>query len=164
MTPRYLIDANIILDALLQRDDEPMEAARLLDLGYRKKARLLVTPMALGFVLAMLQKKRSAKKPGPKLSMVRAMMHDLLLNVEVIPATRSNFIWSLNSDFHDFEDGATYAAGMGHCKLDGIVTRDEDFKGRTTPPLFKASEALSDWAKQTKTKGTTPKKRVTRRQ
>jgi hypothetical protein len=34
MIPRYFIDANIILDALLHRGSEAVEAGALIDLGY----------------------------------------------------------------------------------------------------------------------------------
>lgn len=146
MTPRYFIDANIIMDALLHRENEPAEAMRLIDLGYHRRVQLLVTPMSLGFLLAMLQVKKSSKKPGPKLNMVRSMMHDLLLNIEVIPAGKADFMWALNSNFYDIEDGAQYSAAMAHGRLDAIVTRDPDYKDRTALPLFTASEALADYA------------------
>jgi|GEM_PF-913638 predicted nucleic acid-binding protein len=142
--PRYFVDANIIMDALLVRKDHPIEAMALLDMGYRRRVHLMVTPMVLGFVLAALQKNKSAKKPGPKLNMVRAMMHDLLANVEVIPAGKSDFIQSLNSSFYDIEDGSQYFAASRTGRLDGIVTRDPDYVGNVSVPLLTAPDALKD--------------------
>ncbi len=154
--PRYFVDANIILDALMMREHEPMQAAELIDMGYRRTIQLMVTPMTLGFVMAMLQKKRSSKKPGPQLNMIRSMMHDLLLNIDVIPTTKADFLWSLKSNFHDLEDGAQYASAMGSGRFDGIVTRDGDYKDRTVPPVMTAAQALLDAKEKTGVKRKKP--------
>jgi len=142
MTPTYFVDANIILDALLHRGDEAIDAGRLIDLGYTREVRLLVTPMSLGVVLYVLQKKRSARKAGPNLNKVRSMFHDLLACVEVVPVTKGNFSQSLNSNFLDLEDGVQYEAAMASGRLTALVSRDEDYKGRTAVPLYTASQAL----------------------
>ena len=44
--PRYFVDANIIMDALLVRKDHPIEAMALLDMGYRRRVHLMVTPLS----------------------------------------------------------------------------------------------------------------------
>lgn len=144
MTPRYFLDANIIIDALLHRGSEAVEAGALIDLGYHRKVTLLVTPMSLGVVLYVLQIKRYARRPGPKMNKVKAMLHDLLLCVDVIPVTRGNFSQSLSSTFHDLEDGAQYAAAIASGRITAIVTGDADYKGNVTPKLYTASEALRD--------------------
>lgn len=142
MTPRYFIDANIILDALLHRGTEAMEAATLIDMGYKRRVELLVTPMSLGTVLYVLQKKRNARKPGDKLNAITASFHALLACVEVIPVSKGNFSQSLNSAFWDLEDGAQYAAAMSAGRLSAIVSRDTDYKGRTAVPLYNTRQAL----------------------
>lgn len=146
MTPKLLIDTNIILDALLGRE-EAQEAIQLLALGAQRQVDLLVTPMSLGVVLWTLQKKRSARTAGPRLNMVKAMFHDLLACVDVIHTSKSNFIQSLNSDFLDLEDGAQYAAAISSGRLTAVVSRDQDYKGRTSVPLYTAARALKALAK-----------------
>jgi hypothetical protein len=94
--------------------------------------------MSLGVVLYVLQKKRTARKPGPKLNKVKAMLHDLLLCVEVIPVTRGNFAQSLNSHFLDLEDGVQYTAAVASGRITAIVSGDEDYKGNVAPKLFTA--------------------------
>ena len=64
MIPRYWVDTNIVLDHLLNRSPYPQEARDVLELGYQRKAEILVTPATVATVLFVLQKKKSAKSRG----------------------------------------------------------------------------------------------------
>lgn len=142
MIPRYWIDTNIILDHLLARPPLHQEARDFIDLGFHRKAEILVTPATLATVLYVLQKKKSARKPGPQLNRVRYAILQILQVVEVVPMERSDFAWSANSGFLDLEDGAQYSAAMGSGRLDGLVTNNKADFPNVSPPLLDAAEAL----------------------
>ena len=140
---RLFVDANILLDALLERAHDPEEAMRLLALGAQRKVILVTTAMSLGQVFYLLQKKRSSRRPGPLLNAVRATMVDLMACVEIVPVLKSHIMQSLNGPFVDLEDGSQFAAVSASGKLDGVVTRDvKDFRGRVTVPVLSAAQAL----------------------
>lgn len=144
MTPRYWVDTNVILDHLLSRPPLHQESRDLIELGFHKKAEILVTAATLATVVYVLQKKKSSRKPGPSLNKVRHALLLLLQVVEVIPMEKSDFSWSANSSFLDVEDGAQYSAAMGSGRLDALVTNNKkDFLDNVSPPLLDAAEALA---------------------
>ncbi|MDX9751054.1 MAG: PIN domain-containing protein [Flavobacteriales bacterium] len=143
MTPRYWVDTNVILDHLLGRPPLYQASRDLIEPGYHRKAEILVTPASVATVLYVLQRKKSARKPGPDLNKVRHALLQLLQVVEVIPMERSDFSWSANSHFLDLEDGAQYSAAMGSGRLDALVTNNKADFPNVTPPLWDAAEALA---------------------
>lgn len=140
---RLFIDANILLDAILVRENEPDAALELLALGEQRKVHLVTTAISIGIVLYNLQRSDNTKKPGPRLDAARQTIIDLLACVEVVPLTGPHFLQSAGSNFGDIEDGAQYFAATGTGRLDGVVTRDADFKGQVAPPILTAPKALA---------------------
>ena len=140
---RLFIDANILLDALLAREHEPEAALELLALGEQRKVKLVTTALSIGIVLYALQRQEGAKKTDPRLDAARQTLIDLLACVEVVPLLSTHFLQSVGSTFGDIEDGAQYFAATAEGKLDAVITRDPDFKGRVSPPILTASKALA---------------------
>ena len=139
---RLFIDANIILDALLKRQDhDPNSAGALLEAGERRSVRLLTTAMSIGVVLYHYQKHDTSKK-GPLLRRAQQVLQALLACVEVVPVEEAHFHQSLSSNFGDIEDGAQYFAVSAAGPLDGVVSRDPDFDGHIAPKRYSAAEAL----------------------
>lgn len=145
MTPRYWVDTNVILDHLLARPPLHQESRDLIELGFHRKAEILITPATVATVIYVIQKKKkSSRRPGPNLNKVRHALLQLLQIVEVIPMEKSDFSWSANSNFLDIEDGAQYSAAMGSGRLDALVTNNKkDFLNNVSPPLLDAAEALT---------------------
>lgn len=142
MIPRFWVDTNIVLDHFLNRPPYPQEARDLIELGYRRTAEILVTPATVATVLYILQRKKSAQRPGPSLNKVRHALAVLLQVVEVIPMTKADFAWSGNSAFVDLEDGAQYSAAMGSGRLDGLVTNNAKHYVSVSPIVMNAAEAM----------------------
>lgn len=139
---RLFIDANILLDALLKRQDhDPNSAGALLEAGELRRVRLVTTPLSLGAVLYHYQKGDTAKR-GPLLRRTQQMLQALLACVEVVPMEEAHFHQSLASTFGDIEDGAQYFAVTAAGPLDGVVSRDPDFDGHIAPKRYTAAEAL----------------------
>lgn len=139
---RFFIDANVILDALLHRQDhEPSAAESLLKAGEQRRVRLLTTPVSIGVVLYHYQR-RDADKKGPRLVLAKNMLQALLGCVEVVPMDESHFQQSAASTFGDLEDGAQYFAVAAAGPLDGVVSRDADYDGHIATKRYSAAEAL----------------------
>ncbi|MDQ3101889.1 MAG: twitching motility protein PilT, partial [Bacteroidota bacterium] len=63
--------------------------------------------------------------------------------LRVVPVEASHFMQSAASTFGDLEDGAQYFAASASGALDGVVTRDKDFKGNVAVPVYTAKQALA---------------------
>ncbi len=137
---RLFVDANILLDALLQRLDDPDEAMELLALGEQRKVELVTTALSIGVVLHVIQPSDAAKK-GSRLQAARRTLSDVLACLRVVPVEAAHFMQSAARTFGDLEDGAQYFAAAARGALDGVVTRDKDFKGNAATPIFRAKQA-----------------------
>jgi len=138
---RYFVDANVLLDALLQRLDHSEESIALLAAGARGEVRLLTTPISIGVVLYHLQRSDADKK-GLRLQKAQRILSDLLACVELAPVDAEHFQKSIASGFGDLEDGAQYWAVVGAGTLDAVVSRDPDYDGHIGVKRLSAKQAL----------------------
>ncbi len=139
---RLFIDANILLDALLQRPHDAAAATALLELGEKRRVKLLTTPLSIGIVLYHLQRTESDKR-GKRLQVARHLIADLLACLEVVPMTAEHFLQSTASSFTDIEDGAQYFAVAATGPVAGVVSRDPDFDGHVAAKRLSASAAVA---------------------
>ncbi len=139
---RLFVDSNILLDAVLQRQHDPEDALDLLALGEQRKVALVTTALSIGVVLYTLQPGDASKK-GPRLQAARRTLTDLLVCLTIVPVEAQHFMQSAASTFGDLEVGAQYFAASANGALDGIVTRDKDFKGHVSVPIYSARQALT---------------------
>ena len=138
---RLFIDANILLDALLQREENATDAIELLALGAQRKVRLLTTAISVGVVLYQLQRSDADKK-GIRLKSAQLILTELLLCVELVSVEAEHFLQSISSTFGDLEDGAQYFAVSSVGKLHGVVSRAPDFDGHIGVKRLSAKQAL----------------------
>jgi len=139
---RLFIDANVILDALLERlDHDPVAARELLKAGDQRRVRLLTTPLTIGVVLYHYQRSDADKK-GQRLIQAKNMLQALLACVEVVPLEEQHFRQSVSSTFGDIEDGVQYFAVASTGPLHGVVSRDPDYDGHIAPKRLTATQAL----------------------
>ncbi len=138
---RYFVDANVLLDALLQRPDHSEESIALLAMGARGEVRLLTTPISIGVVLYHLQRSDADKK-GLRLQKAQRILADLLACVELVPVEAEHFQQSIVSSFGDLEDGAQYFAVSSAGTLDAIVSRDPDYDGHIGVKRLSAKQAV----------------------
>lgn len=139
---RFFIDANVMLDALLKRNDhEPEEAGLLLRAGAQGRVQLHTTALSIGIVLYHLQRSDGSKR-GPRLKQVKDILLALLDCVVVAPIDAEHFRQSTASSFSDIEDGAQYFAVATTTNLDGVVSRDPDYDGHIAVPRLSAAQAM----------------------
>lgn len=138
---RYFVDANILLDALLERPDHSEDSIALLAAGARGEVRLLTTPISIGVVLYHLQRSDADKK-GLRLQKAQRILADLLACVELAPVDTEHFQKSIASGFGDLEDGAQYWAVVSAGTLDAVVSRDPDYDGHIGVKRLSAKQAL----------------------
>ena len=123
---RLLLDINVILDVLLDREPWVAEAARLLSAIECGQARGSVAGHTVTTVYYVLSTVR------PRDEAVAAIL-DLLGIVDVVPVTEGDFHDALSLDLADFEDAVQAVCAL-KIEADFIVTRDaKGYRGIPVP-------------------------------
>jgi predicted nucleic acid-binding protein len=133
---RILLDTNIVLDLLGEREPFYEAAAKLFSLADRGKIKLYVSSLTIANSNYVLSKIKNAKE-------ARAILLKFKILVEVLELNDKIIELSLNDDsFNDFEDGLQYYTALEK-QLDLIITRNlKDFKHARIPVLT-ASQYLN---------------------
>lgn len=132
---KLLLDINVLLDVLLQRDPWAEPAASLLSRVERGEA----TGFVAGHTITAIHYVVSRARDGQAAAEAVA---DLLRFLEVVPVEKADFNQALVLPTDDFEDAVQAAAAM-KVGADYIVTRDEKgFGGLSIPPV-NSGEVLS---------------------
>jgi predicted nucleic acid-binding protein len=120
--PTLLVDVNVILDVVLQRDEWLADSAGLLNAVATDRARGFVASHTVTTIHYI-----AARANGRRLAAVA--VSDLLDIFEVVPLETADFHRALAMDMADFEDAVQVAAALS-VGADYIVSRNEkDFKG-----------------------------------
>jgi predicted nucleic acid-binding protein len=132
---KLLLDINVLLDVLLQRDPWAEPAARLLSKIERGEANGFVAGHTLTTIHYVVSRARDRQSAD-------AAVTDLLRFLEVVPIEKMDFSQALVLPMDDFEDAVQAAAAL-KVGADYLVTRDEKGFGRLTIPFVNAGEILS---------------------
>ena len=125
---KLLLDINVLLDVLLQREPWAESAASLLTRIERGEASGFVAGHTLTTVHYVVSRARDRQ-------LAAAAVTDLLRFLEVVPIEKVDFSQALVLPTDDFGD-AVQAAGALKIGADYIVTRDEEgFRGLTIPSV-----------------------------
>ena len=132
---KLLLDINVLLDVLLQRDPWAEPAANLLTQIERGEAEGFVAGHTLTTVHYVVSRARDQQ-------LAAAAVTDLLRFMELIPVEKVDFSQALVLPMDDFEDAVQAAAAL-KIGVDYIVTRDEKGFGGLSIPSVNSGEILS---------------------
>ncbi len=126
---RILIDTNIVIDLLAQREPFYENAAAIFSMADNKQVSLYISVLSFANTNYILSKTKTAQQ-------AREILRKFKVLVEVLPLDDKITELALSDlQFPDFEDGLQYYTAVEH-KLDGIITRNKkDFKNATIPVL-----------------------------
>lgn len=126
---RILIDTNIVIDLLAQREPFYENAAAIFSMADNKQVSLYISALSFANTNYILSKTTTAQQ-------AREILRKFKVLVEVLPLDDKITELALSDlQFPDFEDGLQYYTAVEH-KLDGIITRNKkDFKNATVPVL-----------------------------
>lgn len=131
---RLLLDINVLLDVLLQRDPWADPAANLLTRIERGEAEGFIAGHTLTTIHYVVSRARDRQ-------LAAAAVTDLLRFIEVIPMEKVDFSQALVLPMEDFEDAVQAAAAL-KIGADFIVTRDEKGFGGVSIPSVNSGEIL----------------------
>lgn len=119
---KLLIDINVVLDVVLEREPWARDAALLLATVDMRRAEGYVAGHTVTTVHYLVARARGRQAAASAVS-------DLLRIVEVVPLGGADFQQALAMGLDDFEDAVQVAAGL-RAGADYVVTRNEkDFRG-----------------------------------
>lgn len=121
-TPRWLVDVDVVLDVLADREPWAEQSARVLARGERGEADLLLAAHTVTTLHYLIGKHRDART-------ARGQVRRLLRLCRVVPVDEDRLLQALDLEVVDFED-AVQAACAEKGKVDALVTRNvDDFAG-----------------------------------
>ena len=132
---KLLLDINVLLDVLLQRDPWAEPAAHLLTRIERGKASGFVAGHTLTTIHYVVSRARDRQSAASAVS-------DLLRFLEVVPIEKVDFSQALVLPMDDLEDAVQASAAL-KIGVDYVVTRDEKGFGGLSIPSVNTGEVLS---------------------
>jgi len=131
-----LLDTNIIMDALQERQPFDVAAKEILRKGCDGKIKICFTANAASDIFYLYTKARD-------LQMARSALVYLLANYEVVSVTHEDCQNAILLPIRDFED-ALVSVCAKKAGVDYIITRDEEFLRNPSPvPLISPSDLLT---------------------
>ena len=125
---KLLVDTNIVIDLLTQRNEFYIPASRLFTLSDNREILLSVSSLTFANTYYLVSKELNAKK-------AKEILRKFKLLVSVLPMDDKIIDLSLNSNFKDFEDAIQYYSAIEN-KIDIIITRNlKDFKLSKIPVM-----------------------------
>lgn len=126
---KVLIDTNILLDFLLQREPFRQDAEELFQTIDSEQIVGYVTATTLTDIFYI------ARRHTRSIEQARQAVSETLIVMVICPVNRAIFEWALASGIADFEDAVQIACAVTE-GLDAILTRDtQDFANSTIPIL-----------------------------
>jgi predicted nucleic acid-binding protein len=123
---KVLLDSNIAIDAVLQREPFYNSAEKIIGLS-QGGIGLFISASAITDIYYIVCKSTGNKKTAITL------IKDLLENIDIAAVTGNEISQAINMDWSDFEDAVQYAAGEA-ITVDYIVTRNKsDFASAVLP-------------------------------
>jgi predicted nucleic acid-binding protein len=140
MASRVFLDANILLDLTLKREDYQV-AKRILALAVTGRIQAFITPSIVHIVGYWLSKAYGSVK-------AKELLLTLLADVQVIDISHEITLTALHSKITDLEDALQYYTAIHH-KIDYFISRDKDLQKVAMPvlPIYTPEEFIKDWEK-----------------
>nr|WP_199250118.1 PIN domain-containing protein [[Phormidium] sp. ETS-05] len=132
---RALIDTNIVLDFLLQREPFYQDAELLFQAIDRGQVIGYVTAPTLTDIFYI------ARRHSGSLEKARQAVSETLLALAICPVDRGVLESALNSNLVDFEDAVQVFSAVAQ-RLDAIVTRDAKGFSRSPIPVLSVQQLL----------------------
>lgn len=132
---KLLIDTNIVIDLLAQREPFYQSAAQIFSLADQNKLELAISSLTFANTNYVLSRLKSVQEAREILRRFRILVKVLSLNDKIIDLALND------SSFKDLEDGLQYYSAIENGQ-NVIITRDlQDFK-ESRIPVMTADEYL----------------------
>lgn len=131
---QVLIDTNVVLDVLLNRDDFVQDAVTILKLPERSVQKY-VSASAITDIYYIARQEIKDKAE------VKNLLKTLLQIIHVADVSEDNILTALDSDWSDFEDSVQNAVEESH-NYDAVITRNKGDYKKSNLKVFSPKEFL----------------------
>lgn len=131
---QVLIDTNVVLDVLLNRDDFVQDAVTILKLPERSVQKY-VSASAITDIYYIARQEIKDKAE------VKNLLKTLLQIIHVADVSEDNILTALDSDWSDFEDSVQNAVAESH-NYDAVITRNKGDYKKSNLKVFSPKEFL----------------------
>ena len=138
---KLLIDTNVVLDVLLQREPSCRTATAVLNLTQRDDVREYVSASAITDIYYIANKQMKDRDT------VRDLLKRLLMVVSVAAVSEREIQNALNLAWGDFEDSVQYSVALMN-EMDGIVTRNPSDYQEANMRIWLPEQALELFANE----------------
>jgi len=138
---KLLIDTNVVLDVLLQREPFCRTATAVLNLTQRDDVREYVSASAITDIYYIANKQMKDRDA------VRDLLKRLLMVVSVAAVSEREIQNALNLAWGDFEDSVQYSVALMN-EMDGIVTRNSSDYQEANMRIWLPEQALELFANE----------------
>ena len=138
---KLLIDTNVVLDVLMQREPFCRTAAEVLNLTQRDDVREYVSASAITDIYYIANKQMKDRES------VRDLLKRLLMVVSVAAVSEREIQNALNLAWGDFEDSVQYSVALMN-EMDGIVTRNPNDYQEANMRIWLPEQALELFANE----------------
>jgi predicted nucleic acid-binding protein len=141
MASKVFLDANILLDYILQRDNYTT-SKQIIEWIIDRKIQAFITPAIVHIVGYYLTKFYGGAK-------AKELLLTLLIDVTVIDLTHDGTMEALHSRINDIEDALQYYAALHH-KLDYFISRDKALQKSAIPalPVYSAEQFIREYGRE----------------
>lgn len=131
---QVLIDTNVVLDVLLNRDDFVRDAVAILKLP-ESSVQKYVSASAITDIYYIARQEIKDKAE------VKNLLKTLLQIIHVADVSEDNILTALDSDWSDFEDSVQNAVAESH-NYDAAITRNKGDYKKSNLKVFSPKEFL----------------------
>ncbi len=137
MASKILLDANVLIDFLLEREGFEV-SKRLLNVILYHPYKVFVTPAIIHITSYWV--KRSLGTATTKV-----LLLELLKDIRTIDCDHKTAVLAISSSMNDIEDALQYYTALQH-NLDFVITQDQQFQKQAIPslPIYSPSEFLKN--------------------
>ncbi|MEA5497909.1 PIN domain-containing protein [Limnoraphis robusta Tam1] len=139
---KVLLDTNIILDQLLEREPFYIESNALFDEIRLKRVIGYVTATTLTDIFYIAKKQKGTR-------VAQQYIRDLLMTMQICPVNRKILEAAIASNSDDFEDAVQLACAVSE-GLDAIVTRNMQGFSDASIDILTAGELLTRLSSETR--------------
>jgi predicted nucleic acid-binding protein len=132
---RVLLDTDVLLDYLLEREPFAQDAGQLLELNAQRAFEGYISGITPVNIFYIARKSLTSER-------LRQAVSDLLHTLHICPITHEVLSQAFDSPFTDYEDAVQHAAATAS-RLDAIVTRNLKDYSNATLPVYSPADFLN---------------------
>jgi predicted nucleic acid-binding protein len=138
MAYKIFLDANILLDFVLKREEHYHDARQIIELIINNRAQAVITSSVLHIAGYWITKAYGSTK-------AKELLLTLLVDVKVIDIPHEVALTALHSKIDDIEDALQYYTAIHH-KVNYFISRDKQLQKDSIPvlPVYTPNEFLKE--------------------